>query len=158
MPYAGGVAGTIVVGVDGSSASQEALRWGADEARLREARLVAVFAWTFVPPAPMAEPGMIPMPAMDFPGQLEAERNAAEEEFRSAVAEAFAQSPAPVEVERKLVEGDPAEVLEAEARQADLLVVGSRGRSGIAAALLGSVSKHVVDHAPCPVVVVKSRD
>ena len=148
--------GTVVVGVDGSPASQEALRWAAEEARLRDARLVAVFAWTFVPPAPMAEPGMIPMPAMDFPGQLEAERSAAEEEFHAAVDETFAAGQAPVEIERRLVEGDPADVLEAEGRGADLVVVGSRGRSGIAAALLGSVSKHVVDHAECPVVVVKA--
>ena len=69
---------------------------------------------------------------------------------------AFAGSPAPVDVEQKLVEGDPAEALEAEGREADLLVVGSRGRSGFAAALLGSVSKHVVDHSECPVVVVKA--
>lgn len=152
------MAGVIVVGVDGSSASREALRWAAEEARLRDARLVAIFAWTFVPPAPMAEPGMIPMPAMDFPGQLEAERKAAEEELRSAVQGAFAESASPVEVERKLVEGDPAEVLEAEGSEADLVVVGSHGRSAIAAALLGSVSKHVVDHARCPVVVVKSSE
>jgi len=149
------VPGTIVVGVDGSPASREALRWAAEEADLRGATLAAVWAWTFVPPAPLAEPGMIPMPAMDFPGALEAERAAVEEEFASAIAEAFPQGP-PQELERKLVEGDPAHVLEAEAQSADLVVVGSRGRSGIAAALLGSVSKHVVDHAACPVVVVKA--
>ncbi|HSI98647.1 MAG TPA: universal stress protein [Gaiellaceae bacterium] len=150
------MAGTIVVGVDGSPASQAALRWAAEEARLRDARLVAVHAWTFVSPAPMAEPGMIPMPAMDFPGQVDAERTAAEEEFHAAVDEAFHDMTSSVEIERKLVEGDPAEVLEAEAGEADLVVVGSRGRSGIAAALLGSVSKHVVDRAACPAVVVKA--
>lgn len=145
-----------MVGVDGSPASQAALRWAADEGGYRDARLVAVYAWTFVPPAPMAEPGMIPMPAMDFPGQLDAERAAAEEEFHAAVDAAFADEAPAVEVERKLVEGDPADVLLREAAEADLLVVGSRGRGGIAAALLGSVSKHVVSHAECPVVVVKA--
>jgi nucleotide-binding universal stress UspA family protein len=53
------------------------------------------------------------------------------------------------------VEDDPAIALEGEANGSDLVVVGSRGRSGIAAVILGSVSRHVVDHAPCPVVVVK---
>ena len=155
MAYAGGVAGTIVVGVDGSPESQAALRWAVEEAALRDARLVAVWAWTFVPPAPIAEPGMIPVPAMDYLGASDAERAAVEEEFETALRSALPTAPE-VDIERKLVEGDPAHVLESEARDVDLVVVGSRGRSGIAAALLGSVSKHVVDHAPCPVVVVKA--
>lgn len=148
------MAGTIVVGVDGSPASDAALRWAAEEAALREARLVAVSAWTFVPPAPIAEPGMIPMPAGDYAGMGEAEQEAAGAELEEALRRAF-PSGSPVEIERKLVDGEPAHVLEAEARAADIVVVGSRGRGRIAAALLGSVSKHVVDHAPCPVVVVK---
>jgi nucleotide-binding universal stress UspA family protein len=55
--------------------------------------------------------------------------------------------------------GDPAETLVRMARDhdAELLVVGSRGRSGLKSVLLGSVSRHVVSHAPCPVVVVKPR-
>jgi nucleotide-binding universal stress UspA family protein len=154
LAYAADVPGTIVVGVDGSKASRAALRWAAEEAGFRDARLVAVSAWTFVPPAPLAEPGMVPMPSSDLPGQLDAERAAAEEELDAVLSETFPEG-APVEIERKLVEGDPADVLEAEAEQADLVVVGSRGRSGIAAALLGSVTRHVVDHAACPVVVVK---
>jgi nucleotide-binding universal stress UspA family protein len=146
--------GTIVVGVDGSAPSLAALRWAADEAKLRDARLVAVHAWVYVPPAPLAEPGLMPIPPADYAGQLEAQRDAAEAEFDAALAEALAEPP-PVEVERKLVEDDPGSALEKEAKEADLVVVGSRGRSGIAAALLGSVSKHVVDHADCPVVVLK---
>jgi nucleotide-binding universal stress UspA family protein len=147
--------GTIVVGVDGSAPSLAALRWAADEARLRDGRLVAVHAWVFIPPAPLAEPGLAPIPAGDLTGQLEAQRDAAEAELDAALADAFPE-PAPVDVERKLVDDDPAEVLEREGKTADLIVVGSRGRSGIAAALLGSVSRHVVDHAACPVVVVKA--
>lgn len=150
------MAGTIVVGVDGSPASREALRFAAEEARLRGARLVAVHAWAFIPPAPVGEPGMIPVPVGDYAGQLDAERAAAEAELDAALAEAFPEGP-PVEVERRLVEGDAAQVLEAEAEDADLLVVGSKGRSGLASVLLGSVSRHVVDHARCPVVVVKAR-
>jgi nucleotide-binding universal stress UspA family protein len=61
-----------------------------------------------------------------------------------------------IEVEQKLVEGDAGDALVAESGSAELVVVGSHGRSGIQAALLGSVSRHVTTHAACPVVVVKS--
>jgi nucleotide-binding universal stress UspA family protein len=149
--------GTIVVGVDGSEASHEALRWAAEEARLREARLVTVHVWMFVPPTPIGEPGMIPMPPGDYAGQLEAERGAAQAELDAALAEAF-PGELPAGLETQIVEGDAGEQLAAEAEGADLLVVGSRGRSGIASVLLGSVSSHLVSHAPCPVVVVKARD
>ncbi|HEX2427948.1 MAG TPA: universal stress protein, partial [Gaiellaceae bacterium] len=73
----------------------------------------------------------------------------------SAVADAIGDD-ATVEVEQRIVEGDPGDVLVKEAAEADLVVVGSHGRSGLTAALLGSVSRNVVDHASCPVVVVKA--
>lgn len=147
--------GTIVVGVDGSPASNAALRFGAEEAQLRDWKLVAVHAWLYIPPGPLAEPGLVPLPSVDVAGTAQALRGAAEAELEDAIAEVFPEEP-PVEIERRLVEGDPAEALENESRQADLVVVGSRGRSAIAAALLGSVTRHVVDHATCPVVVVKA--
>jgi nucleotide-binding universal stress UspA family protein len=145
--------GTIVVGVDGSASSQAALRWGAEEAKLRDARLVAVHAWVFTPSA-VAEPGLAPIPVVDLPGQVEAERDQAEQELDGALAEAFPEGP-PLEIERRLTEYDAGEALVKESETADLVVVGSRGRSGITAALLGSVSRHVVHNAACPVVVVK---
>lgn len=144
----------IVVGVDGSDASREALRWAAEEAKLRSAPLVAVHAWSFVPPQPIGDPGMLAVPAGDLPGQLEAERRAAEGVLEDALAAALAAAPG-IEVERKLLEGDAAEALVAESESAQLVVVGSHGRSGLRAALLGSVSRHVTSHAACPVVVVK---
>lgn len=147
--------GAIVVGVDGSAPSLAALRWAADEAKLRDARLVAVHAWAFIPPAPLAEPGLGPIPAGDLSAQLEAQRDAAEAELDAALEGAFLEAPS-VEIERKLIEDDAGNALEQESSTADLVVVGSRGRSGITAALLGSVSKHVADHAACPVVVVKA--
>jgi nucleotide-binding universal stress UspA family protein len=78
-------------------------------------------------------------------------------ELEAAVEEALPGG-VPVELESRLVEGDPAQALESEADRAELLVVRSRGRSGIASVLLGSVSRQVVDHARCPVVVVKAPD
>jgi nucleotide-binding universal stress UspA family protein len=150
------MAGTIVVGVDGSAASLEALRWAADEARLRGARLVALHAWVFVPAAPIGDPGMIAIPAGDLAGQLEAETEAARAELANSIAEVLGQEP-DVEVEARLTENDAQEALVAESEGADLVVVGSHGRSGLRAAILGSVSRHVVDHAHCPVVVVRPR-
>jgi nucleotide-binding universal stress UspA family protein len=149
------VSGTIVVGVDGSDASGDALRWAAEEARLRSSSLVAVHAWSFVPPQPIGDPGMLAIPAGDLPGQLDAESEAARISLDNAVA-GILGADAGVEVERKLVEGDAGEVLVAESKEAELVVVGSHGRSGFKAAILGSVSRHVVDHAACPVVVVKT--
>jgi nucleotide-binding universal stress UspA family protein len=145
----------IVVGIDGSDASREALRWAAEEARLRSARLLALYAWSFIPPQPIGDPGLLAVPAGDFPGQLEAERDAASGALEAAVADALAAAPG-IEVEQKLVEGDPGDALVAASESAQLVVVGSHGRSGIQAALLGSVSRHVASHAGCPVVVVKS--
>ena len=149
------MAGTIVVGVDGSAPSRAALQWAADEAKLRDARLVALHAWAYPPPVAMPGPGLAPLPEPDLAGQLEALREGAQAELDAALSEAF-QGGAPLEIEPKLVEGDAAEALERESRSADLVVVGSRGRSGLAAVLLGSVSEHVVGHAACPVVVVKA--
>ena len=149
-----GVSGVIVVGVDGSETSHEALRWAAEEARLRSARLVAVYAWTFIPPQPIGDPGMLAVPAGDLPGQLDAESNAASVALDDAV-EVILGAESGIEVERKLVERDPGEALVAESADAELVVVGSHGRTGFTAALLGSVSRHVVDHSKCPVVVVK---
>ena len=149
------MAGKIVVGLDGSEPSHEALRWAAAEAALRGARIVAAHAWTFVPPTPIGEPGMIPMPATDYVGQMDAERNAALAELDAALAEVFPDG-VPDDLESTLLEGDAEDALVREAADAELLVVGSRGRSGLKSVLLGSVSRHVVSHAPCPVVVVKA--
>jgi nucleotide-binding universal stress UspA family protein len=149
------MSGAIVVGVDGSPSSLAALRFAADEARLRKARIVAVHAWTYVPPPPIGEPGLMATASADYPGALEAERDAAELALRAAVDAAFPQE-RDLEVEERLLEGDAGEVLVAEGEEAALVVVGTRGRSEVASVLLGSVSRHVVQHATCPVVVVKA--
>jgi nucleotide-binding universal stress UspA family protein len=149
------MSGSIVVGVDGSDASRVALRWAAEEAKLRSAPLVAIHAWSFVPPQPIGDPGMLAVPAGDLAGQLSAESDAARIGLDQAVEDALGAESG-VELERKLVEGDAGEALVAASKGAELVVVGSHGRSGFKAALLGSVSRHVVDHAACPVVVVKS--
>lgn len=149
------MARAIVVGVDGSDASDAALTWAVEEAALRGAPLVAVYAWSFIPPQPIGDPGMLALPAGDLAGQLGAESEAARAALEAAVSETLGPDPG-VEIEQKLVEGDAGDALVGASESAELLVVGSHGRSGLKAALLGSVSRHVVSHAACPVVVVKA--
>jgi nucleotide-binding universal stress UspA family protein len=150
------MAGRIVVGVDGSASSQAALRWAAEEAELRGATVEAVQVWAYIPAPPLGEPGLVTMPAASgAPVQIEVVRDAAQAELEAALADAFPGG-APAGLEQRLVEGDPAQVLEELSEGAELLVVGHRGRSAIASVLLGSVGKHAVDHARCPVVVLKA--
>lgn len=62
-----------------------------------------------------------------------------------------------VVLEYKIIEGHPAPVLVAESREADLLVVGSRGHGEFIGMLIGSTSEHCVTNASCPVVVFRER-
>jgi nucleotide-binding universal stress UspA family protein len=150
----GSVAGKIVVGIDGSAHSSAALRWAADEAALRSARLEIVHAWSFVPVATPADSGLVPMAWTDNVELLDVTRQAAEDAAAAQVEDVLgADHGATVSV----VEGGPAEALLDAAKDADLLVVGNRGRGNLAAALLGSTSAKVADSAPCPVVVVRAH-
>jgi nucleotide-binding universal stress UspA family protein len=82
-----------------------------------------------------------------------------EEVAKQTLQEAVAQAAGPstgVEIRTHVVRGQPAEVLLNAAKDADLLVVGSRGRGGFKGLLLGSVSTQCVHHASCPVVVVRN--
>lgn len=138
---------TIVVGVDGSEHGEAALAFAAQEAALRGARLLVVCAWES---SAVIAPIAAAYPAESF----EVFRDSAESIARAAVARVAELQPS-VACEGKAVEGRPAEVLPKEAEQADMIVVGNRGRGGFASLLLGSVTQHVVHHAPCPVVVVR---
>jgi nucleotide-binding universal stress UspA family protein len=143
---------TIVVGVDGSACARAALQFAAREAALREARLRIVCAWE-IPPVVYA--GAF-APALGQP-TLDAFRDGAETVVHEAVAAAKALQSS-IECEGKALQGQPAEVLLQEARDADLIVVGNRGHGGFASLLLGSVSHQVVQHAPCPVTVVREAN
>jgi nucleotide-binding universal stress UspA family protein len=151
------VAGRIVVGVDGSEQSIDALLWAADEAKLRGAELVAVHAWTFSPPVAVGTPDMMAMPAGNIAEELDLDREMAERALNDSIEAALGPSPG-LAIERLLVEDAPGEGLVTAARDADLLVVGTHGRGRIAQALLGSVSQHAAQHATCPVVIVRHRD
>ncbi len=136
---------TIVVGVDGSTGAQEALRFAAEEARLRRATLRLVTAW-HIPSMAYGAGFVAPVDRREF------ERNA-EAECEKALA-AVREQTTDLEIQRVASEGQAARVLLQEARDADLLVVGTRGHGGFAGLLLGSVSQQCAQHAPCPVVIV----
>jgi len=148
------MAGRIVVGVDGSVAGDAALRWAADIARMRGARLVVVHAWTFIPPAPLSEPGLMAVPAGDLVGDLEVESQAADAVLDEALERVGVSE---LDVDRRLVEDSAGEALVAAAGGADLLVVGSHGHGAIGAALLGSVSRHAEKHASCEVMIIRPK-
>jgi nucleotide-binding universal stress UspA family protein len=137
--------GVVVVGVDDSPASLEALRWAAREARCRDDVLRVVTAWDdpardmWVPSGP---PGVDPL----GPVRASLERT---------VEGVLGDHPV-VTVETTVVRGRPAAVLTEASRGAELLVVGNRGRGGLTSAVLGSVSATCAAHAPCPVVIVRA--
>jgi nucleotide-binding universal stress UspA family protein len=138
----------IVVGIDGSDAAKNALRWAVEEARLRQAEVLAVHAWE--PPPTIPEPG--PAPGFDLVGVLPAVQEAGERLVTTVVGEVVGQE-ADVKVEPVAIEGPPVEVLIDAGRDAEILVVGSRGLGSFTALLLGSVSQQLAHHAPCPLLI-----
>ena len=126
--------GPVVVGVDGSPAAQAAVGFACEEAALRDVPLVAVCALT------------------DASGRL-GEGHQVEEDFGQLMAGEVKEHPE-VTVIRRVVAGTPRAALLAASADAQMLVVGSRGRGGLDRMCLGSVAQAVLHHAPCPVGVV----
>jgi nucleotide-binding universal stress UspA family protein len=144
---------TIVVGIDGSPVSQQALAWAIAEGALRRTPVRAVHVWEYATElAPTALELGGPTFASDLvdPGR---QQEAAERLLAAAVAEVEGSEG----VELRSVEGEPADVLFEQSSEAELLVVGSHGHGALAGALLGSVSQAVTHRAACPVVVVRGK-
>jgi nucleotide-binding universal stress UspA family protein len=132
----------IVVGVDGSPHSDAAVRWALEEAEFRGGEVTAVFAWQ--------------VPFLSFPGAFDrGELEKAAQEFLIDKLSSIAPTPA-VPLRPLVAEGDPSESLILAAEDADVLVLGTRGRSPFAALLLGSVSQRCAAAANCPVLLVKA--
>jgi nucleotide-binding universal stress UspA family protein len=144
-PTPAGASG-IVVAIDGSEGSQRALDWALDEARARACPVTVVNVWHPAPSATWAVPAAWP----DMTGMQEA----ADELIDRALRRADTEGVPPTMIERHAVFGTVVDAVLDEARDAQLLVVGSRGRGGFAGLLLGSVGQHLVHHATCPIVVV----
>lgn len=138
----------IVVGVDGSAASIKALEWAVDQAARTGAKIEAVQAWEV--------PTMYGTGMMVLPGGEEFDRSA--RNSLEAAVNGVLGGRRDVEVEFHTVGGHPAKALIDMAEGADLLVVGSRGHGGFVGSLIGSVSHYCVNHAGCPVVVVRDAE
>jgi nucleotide-binding universal stress UspA family protein len=139
----------IVVGVDGSECSRAALRFALEEARIRQAKLRIIVAWHV--PLVAYGAGWAPPP----PGLAEDSNTAANDILEEALQIAKKEN-ASVEIESVVREGQSAQILVEEAKTAELLVIGSRGRGGFRDLLLGSVSQQCAHHAHCPVTIIHS--
>ena len=141
----------ITVGVDGSHHAQPALDWAMKEAGIRHAPLT-VLAVHQVASNHWTGHAMV-VPADD------ADRDAVQQAAEAAVAKATEGlgDAKPASVTVRAVSGIPTQELINASKDADLVVVGSRGGGGFSELALGSVSSQVVHHAKCPVVIVPSH-
>ena len=138
----------IYVGIDGSSHSQLALQWAMREAVIRREPLT-VIAVHEVPTSGWG--GMIVYPQ---DSELrERSRKAAQEAVDKAAAQLGGAAPSSVTVQASI--GLPSAQLIEVSRDADLLVIGSRGAGGFTRLIVGSTSAQVSEHAHCPVVIVR---
>jgi len=141
----------ITVGIDGSDGARRALGWAMKEAAAHHAPLTVVTVHE------VAASGWTGNPVILSPDEaaVEKARLAAEESVAKAAAQLGESQPPSVTV--RAVNGFAARELIEASREADLLVVGSRGSGGFARLMVGSVSDQVVHHAYCPVVVVPGQ-
>ncbi|WP_112237262.1 universal stress protein [Kribbella monticola] len=137
----------VVVGVDGSELSIDAVDFAFEQAQARNTTLTAVMAWHD--------------PVRTGPGDLLPlvyDLDALQQESAALLAESVAghaEKYPDVVVRQELVRGYPDDVLIDASRSAELLVVGSRGRGAFRGLLLGSTSRALVHYAPCPIAVVR---
>jgi nucleotide-binding universal stress UspA family protein len=141
------VAGRIVVGVDDSEQAAAALRWALAEGALRGATVEVVHSWS--PPLSALPFGATLVIPVDEAAIDSAARASVDELVDAALAEMDHRPP---EVLRTILPGGLVEVSEG----ADMLVVGSHGRSGLSRLMLGSVAMACVNHAACPVVIIRA--
>ncbi len=134
--------GRIVVGHDGSDASQEALRWAARQAVLTNSTLELVMTWEW----PTSYGWAVPVPT-DFDPESDVQKV-----LDGAAAGILDEHPG-LQIDPRLVSGHPAPILVEASKGADLLVVGSRGHGEFVGMLLGSVSEYCATNAHCPVLI-----
>jgi nucleotide-binding universal stress UspA family protein len=145
----------ILVGVDGSSSSNSAVRWAAQEARMRNVPLTLVHvvvtpAWG---PTPwLLSNAPLPVPAEEDPALGEAGQKIIDEAIK--IAEDSAQADVLIEIKSELYYSVPVSTLVNLSKQAHMVVVGCRGQNALTRVLLGSVSNGLLHHAHCPVAVI----
>jgi len=134
--------GRIVVGIDGSSPSLDALDWAARQADLTGSSLEVVMTWMW----PSSYGWAVPVPT-DFDPEEDVRRS-----LEAALERVRARHP-DLRIDPRVVSGHPAPVLVEASKGADLLVVGSRGHGEFVGMLIGSVSEYCTTNAHCPVLV-----
>ena len=133
--------GYIVVGVDGSPSSLDALQWAVGQAAFTGAGVRAVIAWEYPPLS-----GVDPLTArVDWPAKAQQIIDAGLEKAVDTYS---------TKVSSAALEGHPAQVLLEASVGAELLVIGNSGHGGFTESLPGSVREHVVTNATCPVLVM----
>ena len=137
----------VVVGIDGSGCSRDALRFAASEAKLRGELLRVICVWNT--PVVVYAGGPF-IPEVDDEDFRSSAQQIAEQEIADVLAGKGEAIPSV-----ELRQGNAAQVLIEESSEASILVVGSRGRGGFTKLLLGSVSQQCASHAQCPVVIVR---
>ncbi len=132
----------VIVGVDGSPSSNAALEWAAQEAEIRGATLELIHAWNY--------------PNLGYGGYV-----AVLEDFEKDASSLLDEVVASVKkghpnlkLVSSLLQGPTAQTIMDRAKEADMVVVGSRGRGGFSGLLLGSVGQQLVHHCPAPVVII----
>ncbi|MFE3461440.1 universal stress protein [Nocardiopsis aegyptia] len=141
--------GRIVVGVDGSDSSHRALRFGLREALVSESEVMVVNSWE------------VPLPADVDSAAVDAQSvheevfdRQSEEVVAGVLAEVIDDSTEHLEISAVRMQANPVEALLKAGEDADLIVVGSRGRGGVRGLVMGSVSQGVLHHARVPVAVL----
>ncbi len=135
----------LVVGIDGSPHAVAALRWAVNDAtEHRDGAVTAVLAWQ--------------EPFVSIPGAFD--RDELEQGYKALIVKTVSEAaPSPaVPLTSLVAEGDPVESLIQAAKDADLLVLGTRGRSRFRGLMLGSVAAACAASSPCPVVLVREGD
>jgi nucleotide-binding universal stress UspA family protein len=137
----------VIVGIDGSQASIEALRWAVQHAGRSGATVVAVHTWEVPFIGDLTGSTVMPDPRL----LREGAQAVLDRTIKAA------NPPADVDVRGEVIEGAAAMRLIERSADADLLVVGARGHGGFLGLLVGSVATQCVNHAHVPVVVVPHR-
>jgi nucleotide-binding universal stress UspA family protein len=134
---------TIVVGIDGSDSSSDALYWALRQARVTGARVRAVMSW------------QIPMSIYLTPTYTEDDYRRDAENLMDTILKEAAAEFGDIPIDKDLVGGRAGPALAHAAEGAELLVIGSHGRGELPGMHLGSVASYCVHHSPCPVVVYR---
>ncbi|TGD87437.1 universal stress protein [Mycolicibacterium sp. CH28] len=150
MGHTAGASGEIIVGVDGSAASNAAVRWAAHEGGTRNIALRLVH----VAQAPAVTNVMTPVPT-EFEEWQDTQARQVLAEARELVAQVGTETGAPARIaDADIYHATPVPTLVDLSKGAELIVVGSRGMGAFRRGLLGSISTGLIHHAHCPVAVI----